>query len=696
MGMMAKMRNLAPVFIITVGALFVLFMVISDSNVLEAIGGRTNDVGSVNGVDISYQEFQAAVERQRETQKQQTGNDIPEEQFDQFRDQVWETLVTEKLIEQEVQRLGITVSDEEIKEIILGDDPPAFLKQNFIDSLGQFNRELYEQAIFDPQNEQVLLQAEEVVRQTQYRQKLQSLLEAGITVSEDEVKRKFTEQSIFMDGKFALFANSLFPDSIFKPTEAELRKYYDDNPDKFKINAQRKIAYVLFRHEPSHADSMMVIKNLENTKKTAEGDTSDFKYFVDIYSETPYSLDTLTVSGLSGEAINSLKQAKIGSVVGPVPSQTGGYALYHLVNIVPSKDKFVRASHILVSQMGDDAANLAEANRIYQELINGADFKQMAINNSKDPGSGKNGGDLGWFGKGMMVPEFEAACFSGKVGEVQKPIKTSFGYHIILVTDQSSSKYVVEKITNAIKESATTRDAKYTAANDFAYLAQKNGFENEAKLMNYTIQESGAFTEKSASIPGLGANKRLVMFAFENSLNSVSEVYKMPNGYVVAKISEVIAEGLEKFEDQQPKVRQLYVVDKQFEKSRELAQEVMKKANNEFDKIAQIDSRIQIGSTGKFSAASSIPILGKDNAVIFKALSMKQGETSEPIKGLRGYVVFHLNEKTPFDSTAFQNQSATLRNSIFQEKKSVALNSWLTGIKEKAEIEDNRHLFFGY
>ena len=188
MGMMAKMRNLAPVFIITVGALFVLFMVISDSNVLEAIGGRSNNVGSVNGVDIGYQEYQAAIERQRETTKQQTGNDIPEEQFDQFRDQVWETLVTEKLIEQEVQRLGITVSNQEIKDIILGDDPPAFLKQNFIDSLGRFNREMYEEAIFNPQNEQILLQAEEVVKQTRYREKLQSYWKQELLLAMQKLK----------------------------------------------------------------------------------------------------------------------------------------------------------------------------------------------------------------------------------------------------------------------------------------------------------------------------------------------------------------------------------------------------------------------------------------------------------------------------------------------------------------------------
>jgi parvulin-like peptidyl-prolyl isomerase len=131
MAMMAKMRSLAPAFIITVGALFVLFMVISDSNVLEALGGRSNNVGSINGVDISYREYQFVLDQQRETKKQQTGEDIGDDQWDQFREQVWESLVTQKLLEQEIERLGVTVSDEEIKDIILGDNPPEFLKQNF-------------------------------------------------------------------------------------------------------------------------------------------------------------------------------------------------------------------------------------------------------------------------------------------------------------------------------------------------------------------------------------------------------------------------------------------------------------------------------------------------------------------------------------------------------------------------------------
>ena len=107
MAMMAKMRTLAPAFIISVGLLFVLFMVISDSNVLEALGGRSNDVGSINGENISYQEFSKIMDQQRENQKTQTGKDIDEANMDQFRDQVWDAVITQKILEQQIKKYGI-------------------------------------------------------------------------------------------------------------------------------------------------------------------------------------------------------------------------------------------------------------------------------------------------------------------------------------------------------------------------------------------------------------------------------------------------------------------------------------------------------------------------------------------------------------------------------------------------------------
>ncbi|MBT8380103.1 MAG: peptidylprolyl isomerase [Ignavibacteria bacterium] len=689
------MRSLAPAFIITVGALFVLFMVISDSNVLEAIGGRTNDVGSVNGVDISYVEFQNAIERQREARKQQTGEDIPEDQWEQFREQVWDALVTQKLLEREIDKMNITVSDQEIEDAILGNDPPAFLKQNFMDSLGNFDRNMYEQAIFDPQNKQILLQAEEWVRQTKLNEKLQSLLLASITVSDDEVKRKFNGQSVFVNAKYALFSTQLVPDTLLQVSEEELREYYENNSDQFKVDEQRKLKFVLFKNQPSKADSQLIYKNLENVKNSFQKDTADFSYYAEIYSDFPYSRDTLNPSFFTLEAVDALRNANKGNIIGPI-SSLQGYALYRFIDVLSGGEKFVRASHILINDEGDDEKNLTEANRIYQELLNGADFGETAKQHSNDPGSGKLGGDLGWFGKGTMVKEFEEACLNADVGEIVPPLKTTFGYHIIKVYNQFSGVFVVEKIVNAIKQSATTLDANYNAANDFSYLAEKNGFEKEAELIGYEIQETPVFNEKSVSIPGIGTNKRLLLFAFENGLGDVSDVFKTPTGFVVTQISEVLPEGLQSFEDVKTRVQQQVINEKRFEWARNLAENISSRVNGNLDMIPTLDPRIQVQLTGRFNSESNIPGVGQDFSFINTAQSLDKGEVSEPVKGVRGYYVISVVEKTEFDSSAFSIQKSTIRNNLLQERKNTFVNNWLTTLKEEADIVDNRHIFYGY
>ena len=696
MAMMAKMRSLAPAFILTVGVLFVLFMVISDSSVMQALGGRTNNVGAINGQDITYKAFQAALDQQRETRKQR-GQEVDDDQIDQFRNQVWDFVVSQVLIEQQVNKLGISVSDEEIKDIILGDNPPEFLKQNFIDSLGNFNRELYENALFDPQNEQALINAEESVRQFRLNEKLQSMILASVNVTEDEVLRKFMDQNIYVnDAEYTSISTSIFPDSIIQVTDEDLRKYYEENIEKYKESPKRKLKFVLFGNQPSKKDSQLVYKDLDYVKSNFEGeDTTNFKYYVEIYSSQPYSVDTLALSSFSSDAIELFKSAKTGDIVGPVAAPEGA-VLYNFLGTVTSNDVMARASHILINQEGDDEKNLAEANKVYNQLIAGADFEELASEKSADPGSASRGGDLGWFGKGKMIKEFEEAVFNGKIGEIQKPVKTSFGYHIILVTNRSNKKYIVEKIVNPIKQSATTRDERYTAAGDLSYLADKNGYEKEAGLMNYNDQESGYFTEDSKSIPGIGVNERLVKWSFENGLNSVSDVYKVAQGYLVATISEVVDGGIKPFDEVKDQQKPNAVRVKKQEKARLLADELRSKLNNDLRKITELDSRFTVKNTGRFNSETNIPGVGKNFAFIQSAIYAEPNVILEPVKAGTGYFLIKVISKSPFDSTAYSMQSSTIRNNIIQQKKNTVVSQWLTALKEKSEIVDNRHLFYGY
>lgn len=695
MPMMAKMRSLAPAFIITVGALFVLFMVISDSNVLEAIGGPVKNIGEINGKEITYQDFQTAVDRQIENFKQQNGQDPTEDQLDQIREQVWESLINQSLIEELTEKFNLSVSDEEIRDIILGENPPDFLKQNFIDSLGNFNRQLYEQALFDPQNKQALIQAEEFVRQQRLTQKLQSILLASINVGEDEVRRRYIDQFTNIEADYILFDINSIPDSDVKITDEDLKKYYEKNLNLYKQPPQRKLSFVLFPNVASYEDTMLVIKNLQSVLKRAKEDTADFKGLVEIYSDMPYSKDTLTIQNFNNETISLIKNAKPGDIIGPIGTPQG-ITIYKYYGTVQSDQPFVRASHILINQFGSDEKNLQEANKIYERIIKGEDFAKLAEQYSADPGSAKNGGDLNYFSKGMMVKEFEDACFNGKVNEVQKPVKSTFGYHIIKVTDKTNNKFVVERIVNPVKQSATTRDRIFNSANDFSFLAEKNGFESEAKLLNYEIKVTPLFSEQSVSVPAIGPNKRLVSWSFENSVGSISSPFKVPMGYVVVKISEATDERFTPFEEVKEAMRPAVIREKKFEKLEKTANEVYKKLNGNLNNITSIKPELQVLNTGSFTPNGNIPNLGRDYLFINKALEIEVGKVSSPFKGMRGWYIMSVKSRSPFDKENYLAQAPTLRKQILDEKKGRFFSELLTKLKDEADIVDNRHIFFGW
>ena len=697
MAMMAKMRSLAPAFILTVGGLFVLFMVISDSNVLEALGGggRSNKIGSVNGEGITYQEFQTALDQQTENQKKQTGTDLDENQIDQLREQVWDALVTQKIIASMIKEYGITVSDQEVRDVILGENPPEFLKRNFVDSLGNFNRQLYEDALFDTRNKEALVNAEELVRQTRLTQKLQSMILASVTVGEDEVKRRYLEQNTNIEAEYALVDMNLISDSDIKVTDDDLKSYYDKNINNYKISPQRKLKFVLFKNVPSAEDSQMVFNNLNNVKKSiSAGDTLGFEQLVKIYSETPFSKDTLSVQTLTPDIVSTFNKSTSGTVLGPFATPQG-YVLYNYLGSVKSSEVFARASHILINQFGSDEKNLEEANKIYAQLVAGENFDAIAKEFSKDPGSAQKGGDLGYFAKGMMVKEFEDACFNGKVGEVQKPIKTNYGYHIIKVTDRTDKKYVVEKIVNQIKQSASSRDQNYNMANDFSYLAKKNDFDQEAKLMKYKVQETPLFVETAVSIPSIGANERLIKFAFSNSVNSISDPFKVANGYVVVKIIESTSERFRPFDEIKNQLKAVVLREKKFEKLKSIAEDLYKKIGGDLSKVSSVNPKITMQQTTNFTPAGTIPNIGRDYGFIDAVMKLDINKVSEPVKGTRGYYLIKVTSRTPFDLAAYNAKSSEIRNMLLQEKRNNFLNQWIGDIKKGADIVDNRYMFFG-
>ncbi|NMB81586.1 MAG: hypothetical protein GYA14_07180, partial [Ignavibacteria bacterium] len=215
---------------------------------------------------------------------------------------------------------------------------------------------------------------------------------------------------------------------------------------------------------------------------------------------------------------------------------------------------------------------------------------------------------MGWATRGQWVKEFEDAAFNGRIGVVQKPVKTVFGYHIIKVTGKSNEDYVVERIINKVEISASTNDKLFQDASDFAYVAAENGFESEAKLMKYSVIETPPFTEDTQAIPGVGISAALVKWAFENKVGSVSEVFRVASGNVVATVSEVIKAGFKSFDDVKALIRNDVMREKGFAKAMEYAKQIRDKIGDNGD--GQIAKSIwyatRVDSTNGFTTNGTV------------------------------------------------------------------------------------------
>lgn len=700
MPLMTQIRNNLTKAFAIFAVFFIVYIVLDwgmDITDRKQNQGAADVIGMVNDTKISYREFSELLRQQTENVRKQSGTEVDEETERQIRTQVWNGLVQQALVEQELERLGITVTDEEIRDILLGSNPPEMVANQFRDSTGTFNRAAYDRAVADPQNRAAWIQLEDQLRRQRRIEKLQSALFAAIRVSEGELRQRFADKTVTADAEYALFdPNRFFSDSAIQVTDSDIQKHYNENQEEFKVRAARKLKYVFFSLAPSAADSATVIAEMKRNWEQAQSG-SDFTELAKTYSEVPVN-DTVYVKHgeLSKGKEAAVFAAKKGQIIGPLQDFDG----YHLIKIIDErkgKTEFVRASHILLNLVTgpDSVARIQKAKDLFKKAKSGANFGQLARENSEDFGSKVQDGDLGWTGKGGWVKPFEDAAWKAGVGEIVGPIRSQFGWHIIKVTGRDSRELKLVTLTMRVKASSQSADASYQRAQDFAVLAKDEGFEKSAELSSYQVRETPEFT-KSGFVPGIGINDAVQNFAFDKKLNTISEPMSISGGVAVFKVSEVREEGVRPLDDVKMIVRSQVVRSKKMQKLRDQVDAFYKNLAPNSDLIATAQSlqNVSAQKTGSFKATDAPAGVGRDYTFIGTAFSLNAGQVSKPFEGSRGYYIIKLLSKTPFDSTQFANERASLREQLLQEKRNRVFSEWLNALREKASIEDHRDKFY--
>jgi parvulin-like peptidyl-prolyl isomerase len=689
-------NNLAKLFGV-LAVLFILFILFDWGMDLPSLrlGARGSDViGTVNGEKVSYNNFSELVRRMTEAQRSQSGTEVDDETERQIRSQVWTMMVNQLLINQEIERLGITVTDQEIIDLVHGPNPPEMLVSQFRDSLGRFNREAYERAIQDPQNRQAWVQVEQQLRTQRKQEKLQSIINASAIVTEGDLRQRFVERTTTLSADYALFDPlRMVPDSAVRVSDQDVEAYYASHQDNYKVAPARKLKYVLFRRVPSPSDSADVLNELNRLLEQVRAGM-DFRELASTYSEIPLSDAFFKHGELSREKENAAFSARKGEIVGPVADYDG----LHLIRIVDERKgtgEFVRARHILIRPAADSVAARERARDLARQLRSGAPFEDLARAQSEDPGSAALGGDLGWAGRGSWVKEFENAAFKANVGEIVGPVRTQFGWHIIQVVGRDQRELKLETITMKVKPSPQTVEEMHGKAEDFAYLATEEGFERAAEFSSYQVRETPEF-EEGGLIPGIGFSESVARFAFSRDAGAISDPISVAEGVGVFMVSAVREEGVRPFAEVSGAARSAVLRQKKLEHVRLLAEEAAAKARSSGDlrtAVAGVEG-VLVGTTGPFRPTEAPAGVGRDESFIGMALKLTPGELSNPFEGVRGYYIVKLLSKTPFDTTAFLVQRSSLREELQLEKRNKLSQDWLTALRARATIEDYRDRFY--
>ena len=347
-----------------------------------------------------------------------------------------------------------------------------------------------------------------------------------------------------------------------------------------------------------------------------------------------------------------------------------------------------------------------EAIEIIMLYNDGENFSTLANLYTQDPGnqitpdSGR-GGDLGWFEKGQMVGKFEDAAFNAKIGSVIGPVLTQFGFHIIKVDsvknkNKKNHKIKARHILLKVELGQKSRTNLRRKATLFSYDSQDYSFSTALDSHNVEKQIASYLGIDDIFIAGLGPFRAAIRWAFDSKVTDVSDPIETDDYFAVFTLDSISIAGTSPLEDVRDQIfRELknHLLDKT---KRIFTNELKSKVVNgtSFETLKNNDDKLEFIPSDKKKLTDSFISLGKSDQLVGSLINSQKGDLLGPVKTYRGYGLIIVNEISNFDSTVWNNQQSIIRSDLKRIKQNNVYQNWMIGLKEKANIIDNRKFYF--
>lgn len=702
MALIKKIREKSGIAVGLVALGLGLFIVGGDllgpSSVL--LGNQKRDVGEIAGETISLEQFQQQEEQLKYNFVVNFNRNPTDAEMYSIRQQAWDFLIVKTAFQKEFDRLGIVVSDRELVDMVQGNNVRPEIRQAFTNpETGEFDRTRIQQYLQQlklaaPQEQAAWYMFEGNLKPSRLRIKYDYLALNSTYVTDAEAEKAYRMENTLAEVKYLYVPYSTISDSLVSISDKELQAYLKANSEKYQVEESRNISYVRFSIEPSADDTTFLRQELTELMedfKAAEEDSMFARINTDgqnFYG--PYSIATLP-DPLKANVSNLSE----GDVRGPYMTD-GAFVLYKIASIGNDTIRAARASHILIRATGQDETTKVEARteaqRILNQIKNGADFAEMARQYSDDPSSSK-GGDLGWFEEGAMVQPFEDAVFgANRAGLINRIVETDYGFHIINVTEPSSNEsFTIASIERVISPSEETRNEAYRKADRFASsISDYDDFKAVAERDSIPVLSADDIRKNDRRINTLANARQVVMWLYNDaSVGDVSRVYELENEYVVAAMTKKIDAGLADLSQVRQQVRN--EVEK--EKKGQMISEKLQGQEGSLEELAK-----EFGSDATVSSSSSLTLgsttLGLAGAApeaIGKAFALEEGQNTGPVVAENGVLMIELLALT---EPAEPANLADYKEQIAQRREGSVSYYISEAIKEFSDIKDERVRFF--
>ncbi len=670
--------------------------------------GNKDKVGVINGETIKVDEYEREIQKFEQQRKMQNPNYSSDEQSSaQMRDQVWNQMVTERLNQDIYDKLGITVSKQELEDLLVGPNPdPAIVREFTNPETGQFDAQTasanIQRARRDPQMKAQWEAFENDLVQRRYSAKLNAMISGAFYAPKFILDQNNQAQNEVADISYVSLPYTLVPDSEAKVTDDEINQYIKENKVRFRQKeAVRNIEYVTFDVVPSAEDSNLVLEDLATIREeyAVLSDGEDLNLFITQHSETP-RIGYFTEQQLGAIPVkDELWSASLNQVVGPYYD---GSAMV-LSKVVERKTfpDSAKVRHILVKTedrrqvVRTEEEAKARLDSAIALLKSGVPFDTIVSQFTDDDGSKGTGGEYTFTlnDKPNISKEFADFTFEGSTGQnktVQVSNDAYAGYHYIEILEQKNFKPAIKvaSINKSLFASEATYTNVYSQATKFAADAKNAEAFNKAAQENMlTISPAGNINKNSSIVSGLGASRELVKWTYKAKVGDVSDIFSIGDKYVIAKLKDVAEAGVITInEDNRAYLESMVMKAK---KAKILMEK--NKSHTSLEAIATANTQ-EVGVADSITMNQGyIPGLGgeaKVSGYVFNK-NFKENTLSPAIVGSNAvYFVSVRNRRTVSpDQPRNLEMERKLAESQF---KASAANAVMNSLKELYEVKDTR------